>query len=160
MFSHLWWNEAFLLNDCCKFLNISVVTLQIQKKILCSMNIVCDACAELYFDRGSFYDFTSLGKLWILLPSMLLEDLLFNYKDLSNGSLEIYWIFQLARDSKGLNVDILTSLHSKHADISMLHMPHVIPIFQELPNLEWSIVIFFPDLYLKCILHSSNDKLN
>lgn len=121
MFSHVWWNEAFVLNECCKFWNISVVTLQIQKKILCSMNIVCDACAELYFDRGSFYDFTSLGKLWILLPSMLLEDVLFNY----NGSLEIYWIFQLAKDSKGLNIDILTSVHSKYADISMMHMPHV-----------------------------------
>jgi hypothetical protein len=47
------------------------------------------------------------------------------YNDLSNGSLEIYWIFQLARDSKGLNIDILTSVHSKHADISMMHMPHV-----------------------------------
>jgi hypothetical protein len=35
-----------------------------------------------------------------------------------------------------------------------------IPIFQELPNLEWSIVIFFPDLYLKWVLHSSNGKLN
>jgi hypothetical protein len=69
------------------------------------------------------------------------------YNDLSNGSLEIYWIFQLARDSKGLNIDILTSVHSKHADISM-------------PNLEWSIINFFPDLYLKCVLHSSNGKLN
>jgi len=52
---------------------------------------------------------------------MLLEDVLFNY----NGSLEIYWIFQLAKDSKGLNIDILTSVHSKYADISMMHMPHV-----------------------------------
>jgi len=115
------------------------------------MNIVCDACAELYFDRGSFYDFTSLGKLWILLPSMLLEDLLFNYNDLSNGSLEIYWIFQLAKDSIGLNIDILTSVHSKYADISMMHMPHVDSNIPGTAKFGMVNSHFFPDLYLKCV---------
>jgi hypothetical protein len=39
--------------------------------------------------------------------------------------LKFIGFFQLAKDSKGLNIDILTSVHSKYADISMMHMSHV-----------------------------------